>query len=495
MLGTKRDFDAVCPHTLRALRSNGSNTIDIGRLVLRVFRALNGTDHIQAIKNVRRVVLLKAALLYIGYMDDPDRPATQQDRNFAGVSSLIMGAGILALGAGLFPRYLDDLRTPLWVILAAGALFLLVGVSMLVQQRVAAWVSGLIANAIITLFAAIFAWIAWGEGLREFSGSGISLAWLLGFDGMSFGRIVFSMGAILSSTFALITWLLWLATFEWKALAGVVPALGLAGYALFVLVPAEPLWADVQNDHDRLARYAELSTKEGWAGYGGGAPASWRYPPWRNFERWTKAARDRLAAARIAPAGAEILSIPDTGISPDIDGRIGADEWRGALRIALAPESLGSSVQLTSDGKRLYVAAEVPRDTTEDGHDQLSFLYHIGLSPWLQSETVSIRHSNDVTGLRTIRVPQTSLPPKDRTDSHVTQLARGATRVAPHRQYELMIDLREAGIKPGVAFTAGFHIEGDPVVDDKGKFKASSTLGTTYRSGSLLWLRVDPQLR
>ncbi len=423
-------------------------------------------------------------------MDKFNRPVTPQERGIAGYSALIAGAGILAVGAGLVPRALDGMRAPLWVILAAGGVFALAGVSILLRDRAPAWVLGLLANVLLTLFAAIPAWIAWGDGQGQFSGSGVTLAWLFNFDGQAFGRFAFAAGAILMGTIAAAAWWKWFTGMDRRKLAGVVPALGLAGYALFVLVPAEPRWPDVHDDHERLARYAFLSEQEGWLGRKGSAPASWYFPPWRNFEHWTKAARSRLAASRVAPQDAEIRNIPISERSPVMDGRFAENEWQGALRIALSPESLGSSVLLISDGKRLFLAADAPADTTETGYDQFRFWFHMGLSPWLDNERALLGRGGHLQTLRALGAPQESKKPKWRTNWRIYERVHGATLVDAHRRYELQIDLEEAGINAGVAFPARLEIEGDPLRNEAGRFEARTSMGEAGSRAAPIWLRV-----
>lgn len=424
-------------------------------------------------------------------MSKSDPPITQQQRDFSGVLALLSGAGILVIGAGLVPRFLDNLQAPLWIGLAAGGVFALAGVSMLLQGRVPAWVSGLITNLLLTLIAAIPAWIAWGKGQREFSGSGIDLAWLLGFDDQSVGRVAFSISAIVMLAYAAVVWLRWFAAFERKALFAILPGLALAGYVLFVMIPAEPDWPDIHGDHERLSRYALLAAQEGWTGHPGNAPASWRYPPWRNFEHWIKATRGRLASARTAPPGATIKTIPIQGTQPVVDGRIGGAEWLDALKIDLAPESLGSAVWLTTNGKFLYVAADALGDSTEDGYDQFRFMFHINLSPSFANELVSVGRYGGANALRTLRLPPKGGTYGTRSDWHIFERVKGSTQFAGHRQYELEIDLQEAGITPGVPFAAGFSIEGDPVLNEKGKFKARSYLGTAGLHGGPVWLVIE----
>jgi hypothetical protein len=424
-------------------------------------------------------------------MDKFNRTATPRERNIAGYSSLAMGAFIIAVSLGMYPKALEAQHAPLWVVFAAGALFALAGVSILSRDRAPPLLSELLMNVLWTLFAVIGAWAAWGSGKGEIHGSGVSLGWLIHFDGQALGRFMFAAGAILVTTIAAASWWRWFAKLGWRATAGIVVALALAAGALAKFVPAEPLWIDVHDDHARLARYALLSEQERWYQRRPGATAEWYFPYWRNFEHWIRAARGRLSAARVAPTDATVRAVPMTGNSPIIDGKIGAAEWQGALRIALEPEAGGGSVLLMSDGERLYLAADVPTSSAQTVYGRFSFRFHLELSPWLMDERVVVKSDGKLETMRTIGRPQQSGRPKWRTDRNVFERARGAATVAEHRQYELNLDLGEAGIKPGVPFTARLEIEGDPVPIENKRYGAAPMLGRADGPGPPLWLRVD----
>ena len=423
-------------------------------------------------------------------MDNFNRPVTPQERNIAGYSSLAMGAFIIAISAGLVPRALDGAHAPPWVIFAAGGVFSLAGASILLRDRIPLLLSELLANVLWTLFAAVAAWVAWGDGQAEIHGSGITLAWLLDFDAQALGRFVFAAGAILMATIAAACWWRWFAKLGWRTLAGIVLALALGALALAVFVPAEPLWTDVRDDHERLERYALLSGENGWYERKARASASWYDPYWRNYERWIQAARSRLAAARVAPQGTEVHIIPTSGVSPVIDGRLGADEWQSALRIALEPQARGGAVLLASDGKRLFLAADIPANTSASRYDQLRFLFHLELSPWLEDERAVITSAGKVQTTRTLRLRQASGKPGWRTDANIFERARSATTLDGHRSYELELDLAEAGIMPGVPFVVRLEIEGDPALTEKKPSRARPKLAWAGSVSSPLWLRI-----
>lgn len=423
---------------------------------------------------------------------EPSRQTTQQERNFAGITALLAGAGIIALGAGFFPEALEGAHAPLWVIFAGGLVFVLAGVLLLIQGRSPDGVQSLLLNVLLTLFAAIPAWIALGGSDSGFSSSTTFAGnFRLGSKGHAgSGHIAFAIGALIMAAIAIAAWLNWFFKLSWVARGGMLAMAVLAGYLLLVVFPSEPAWPDIHDDHERLARYAMLTEQEGWYNHEGKEPAHWYFPPWRNFEQWIKTARSRLATARTAPPGQEVYTIPVAGAAPDIDGAIEDDEWQDALRMPLSPESLASSVRLVSDGKFLYLAADAPADTTETGYDQFRFWFHIGLSPTLKNERAFVDRSGSISTMRTIHFPQEPRKPQYRTDKHIYQYASGASSLHGHRRFELALNLEECGIKPGIAFPAWIEIEGDPKLGAAGKFKSRTSMGQAGSDASPLWFRV-----
>lgn len=408
-----------------------------------------------------------------------------------GLLPLGIGGGIMAVGAGLFPSALGGAKAPLWVILAAGACFALAGLALLGQRWLPKAIAGIIPCLLFTLFTAIPAWIAFGEGPRQFSmslsGFGVALWW----DEASIGRIAFGFSALLMALLTLFVWSRW-----WRGLPlwgrGVAPALAVVlGWLMLVALPAEPRWGGLADDHQRLARYAEAVEREGWLGHARrGRPIDWAFPPWRNLEAWSKAARSRLAAQRPLPPEATVLTVPLVGQPPRIDGSIDASEWRAALLLPSGDAS-GTRVRLLSDGTRLFVAAEVPADTTTSGFDQFRLWYHLGLSPAMPYERAFVDGSGGVNVMRTAVFPWDGRS-RERTDWHTHRKARGASRVDAYRRYELALDLEEAGIHRGVAFPAFVDIEGDPERDAAGKFRSRTSVGRIGSLQSPLWLRVGP---
>jgi hypothetical protein len=99
-------------------------------------------------------------------------------------------------------------------------------------------------------------------------------------------------------------------------------------------------------------------------------------------EATIKAIRSELASRVSLPVGAEATSIPTVASAkPEIDGRIQASEWDRARSIGIGVDGSETELYMLSDGTSLYLACDVPDDTTGTGYDQFRFYVHIGLAP------------------------------------------------------------------------------------------------------------------
>ncbi len=217
-------------------------------------------------------------------------------------------------------------------------------------------------------------------------------------------------------------------------------------------------------------------------------------------EQWLRKARAEIAKARRAPEAARVLAVPRARQAPSLDGRIYVEEWAGALRLPLEPAG-AAAVLLLAHGGLLYVAAHAFADKTDAGYDQFRFWFHIGLSPYLRNERVFLAGKGWFVHLRDVALPPEREPITEspepgkltqKTDWNIFERTRGASRVDGYRQYELSVDMAEIGFFPGVPFPAFFEIEGDPVLDAAGKFKARTTVGTAGSAAAPIWLQISP---
>jgi hypothetical protein len=209
--------------------------------------------------------------------------------------------------------------------------------------------------------------------------------------------------------------------------------------------------------------------------------------------------RDRLARLRRAPAGMRVETIPRAGAAPTVDGIANPREWGGALRIALQPAERGAWVLLLAHGGALYLAAHAPGDKTADGFDQFRFWYHLELSPFMENERVFVAGKSWLVALRGVRLPRGGAAFSEtaavntlaqKTDWGIFERLRGASAMAGYRQFEMAVDLAESGLGFGAPFPAFFEIEGDPVYDPAGKFKARFNEGQAGSAVQPIWLQI-----
>ena len=128
-----------------------------------------------------------------------------------GVGVGIVGTIVTLLARGTFgPGHLSD-GTPEWVGIAAGAMFVLAGLAIIVGYGVAGGVTSdgdllpgtpravrilqtALGLPIIALLASIASWVAIGSGSRHFRGSGLFIGSAVN---EMLGRAVFGVGAVL----------------------------------------------------------------------------------------------------------------------------------------------------------------------------------------------------------------------------------------------------------------------------------------------------------
>lgn len=226
-------------------------------------------------------------------------------------------------------------------------------------------------------------------------------------------------------------------------------------------------------------------------------PSSYDMPE----EHAVRRARSKLTLARRVPPGARVLGIPLTPTPPTVDGVVQPGEWARALRLTLEPADKRSEVLLLAHGGTLYLAALAPADRTAEGFDQFRFWYHLELSPFLENERAFIAGRGRLTSLRGARLPRdgTTFTPSQplslllaKTDWNIYSASRGASSVTGFRQFEMALDLAETGLPKSAPFPAFVEIEGDPVRDPAGKFKARLSLGQLGTAKAPLWLRIGP---
>ena len=219
-------------------------------------------------------------------------------------------------------------------------------------------------------------------------------------------------------------------------------------------------------------------------------------------EHHIKFKRAEIAGHLTLPHGMEALNIP---VIPDgaitLDGAIQEQEWARAARIKLDPESAGSTLYLQADENWLYLAADVPGDTTQNGYDQFRFYIHVDIDPAIRNERIHVGRSKYETlgGIRETRIEWQGAPPENDderwkkypiSDWRIYRLASGASTVAPHRQFEARLNLKESGLAIGSPFPAFVEIETDPV--EEGKSRSRRYLGGLGSQDDPAWMVMPP---
>jgi hypothetical protein len=398
-----------------------------------------------------------------------------------GVLLVAIGTFFCAVALGWIPSPAESFNAPREIVLCAGLLFAIAGLIAALNGKAPAWITQFLGACLWTAFAAIPSWIAWGAGPRNFSGDGLWLLALVGLDFQSLGRTVFGLSALL----------LWLCTFfAWRAwlsglpLAGRLPAL--AGMAALVVWMGwgrylEPPFAPGETEPDRLARY--IADKHANPDFSANDQNQFLQP---REELWIKKSRTRLAATLTAPNLAKVADVPEAKSAPNIDGVIDRSEWRDA-RTLTAKDGRGGRVHVMRHGDKLYVAGEAFADRTQEGFDQMRVYVHIGLAPALTNERVFVSGSGGTTSLRSVHLPGAKY---EKTEWDVLSDIRGASAVNRHRQFELAIAIDEAGLPKGGVFPFFVEIEGDPIRNAAGKFKARLIEGRVGTLQTPVWLRL-----
>jgi len=412
----------------------------------------------------------------------------------------------------------DDARmeAPRWVVAAAGAAFLMAGLSLVrsyaldrgIEPPADLW-SLFLGALVCSCFTLIAGWIAFGPGERGFRVSGSLLfVWLPSAVIEWLGRAVFGLGALLVALMTLVFWWRLLrgltahSTRERLQIGGAFLATTVAALIVLHVTGDLRLWpanralnralaAPGLTDTDRLLLVFEAKLAN--PAYARWQQLSFGRQPYQAFdeEALLKGIRSRISASVAPPPGASVITVPIvTGAVPVIDGRLGASEWSDAVRSDLGN---GTVLYALSDGRQLYMAADVPSDTTEAGFDQLRVYYHLDLAGVIANERVHVSRSPTDTfaSYRLSHLPgRGEAPARSVSESHIYRSGRGASSMIGHRQFELALDLEEAGLHRGVPFAAYVEVETDPVTDWDGRFRARAYAGRLGSHAAPVWLVI-----
>ncbi|MFQ5661596.1 MAG: hypothetical protein ACE5GZ_14385, partial [Gammaproteobacteria bacterium] len=132
-----------------------------------------------------------------------------------------------------------------------------------------------------------------------------------------------------------------------------------------------------------------------------------------------------------------------------------------------------------------------PTDSAEDP-------YHLNIIPELVNERVHVGSGSTIslraTGIRWDGPPAMGENQRWKnypvSDWKIYKLADGASSVQPYRQYELLLDLDEIGLRTGVPFPARFEVETDPATDEAGRFQHRNYLGKLGSENYPIWFVI-----
>lgn len=212
-----------------------------------------------------------------------------------------------------------------------------------------------------------------------------------------------------------------------------------------------------------------------------------------------KYARAQIAGGLIAPAGEKVEPLPlHSDLAIEINGVIDDSEWTNAKRFALSPATSRTVLYLQADAEWLYIACDVPAETTESGFDQLRFYFHIDIDPAIKNERIHLGpYGKRLGGIRQTTILRPTLQNGDErktrvyplSDWQIFRMATGATRLRQHRQYEAKLHLEESGLHHGVPFPVFVEVETDPL-QENGKFKRRQYLGMLGSQQQPVWLMI-----
>lgn len=144
--------------------------------------------------------------------EEPLTPGQMSPAGRAVVAAIsgLLGAGLVALAAGVIPSDESAFHAPHWVVGACGFMFIIAGFLVIVPASMP-HMKNFLGAALLTLFAAVPGWIGFGSGPRVFGGS-VSFGAITSesHPGEIAGRIAFGFFAVLIGLCAAYVWWRWL---------------------------------------------------------------------------------------------------------------------------------------------------------------------------------------------------------------------------------------------------------------------------------------------
>lgn len=147
----------------------------------------------------------------------PQTPGNQDGGLWMGLIAMAAGGFIILVSADIIPSDDSAFSAPRWIAGMAGLAFFSAGIILFFRdirfeffrdKLTFRLIQFIVIGVLLTSFAIIPTWIAFGPGDREFSG-GISLPFFSMTQDQSAmsGRIVFGCGAFITDTIAIIYWI------------------------------------------------------------------------------------------------------------------------------------------------------------------------------------------------------------------------------------------------------------------------------------------------
>ena len=224
---------------------------------------------------------------------------------------------------------------------------------------------------------------------------------------------------------------------------------------------------------------------------------------YQNFpeEARIKEIRTQIAAHVHAPAGSKLYHIPIVDTIPVIDGGFENGEWDKAATFSIGVDGANTTLYMMATRENLYLACDVPNDTTKEGFDQFRFYFHLNISPTIVNERIHVgKSSGKLGGIRQTDVRWHGAPPVNNderwkkyaiSDWDIYEHAFGASSINQgHRRFEAVVNLAEAGLPVGTPFPARVEVESDPVRDAKGKFKHRTYVGRMGEQTAPVWFVI-----
>ncbi|MDP3589643.1 MAG: hypothetical protein Q8R54_03795, partial [Methylobacter sp.] len=132
------------------------------------------------------------------------------------------------------------------------------------------------------------------------------------------------------------------------------------------------------------------------------------------------------------------------------------------------------------------------------GFDQFRFYIHVDIDPAIRNERIHVDRSQFETlgGIRQTQVLWQGEPPKNDderwkkypiSDWRIYRMAKGASTLQQHRQFEAKLNLKESGLAIGSPLPVFVEVETDPLYVD-GKFKKRLYLGGLGNQDQPVWM-------